>query len=206
MRYATSRTVPGSIPSGVTGIFSDVPSDRTMALGSTQWTWVPGTFLGVKAAGAWGWQSHHLHVPNVMKIWEPKPPGTLWDAPGLLRDDYTFYIYYNQCRLLHVSDAYCDHDGGLKRVENYTDYDIINIHISICTCWLFLIRNQCMVRNNLKYRRIYKVWISPSFYFLNSFFFYPAFLVLLPRFSFPNFFWLSLSKFHTFLFSNQFPF
>jgi hypothetical protein len=24
-------------------------------------------FLGVKAAGAWSWQPHHLHVPNVMK-------------------------------------------------------------------------------------------------------------------------------------------
>jgi hypothetical protein len=34
---ATSRTVPGSIPCGVTGFFSDIfPSDRTMALGSTQ--------------------------------------------------------------------------------------------------------------------------------------------------------------------------
>ena len=30
-------TCPGSIPGGVTGFFSDVfPSDRTMALGSTQ--------------------------------------------------------------------------------------------------------------------------------------------------------------------------
>ena len=37
MRYATSRTVPGSIPGGVTGFFSDIfPSDRTMALRSTQ--------------------------------------------------------------------------------------------------------------------------------------------------------------------------
>jgi hypothetical protein len=36
-RYATSRTVPGSIPGGVTGFFSDIfPSDRTMALGSNQ--------------------------------------------------------------------------------------------------------------------------------------------------------------------------
>ena len=36
-RYATSRTVPGSIPGGVKGFFSDIfPSDRTMALGSTQ--------------------------------------------------------------------------------------------------------------------------------------------------------------------------
>ena len=34
---ATSRTVPGSIPGGVTGFFSDTfPSDRTMALVSTQ--------------------------------------------------------------------------------------------------------------------------------------------------------------------------
>jgi hypothetical protein len=49
-------------------------------------------FLGVKAAGAWGWRPHHLHVPNVMKIWEPKPPGTLWPTPGLLRDSCTFII------------------------------------------------------------------------------------------------------------------
>ena len=34
---ATNRTVPGSIPGGVTGFFSDIfPSDRIMALGSTQ--------------------------------------------------------------------------------------------------------------------------------------------------------------------------
>jgi len=35
--YTTSRTVLGSISGGVTGFFSDIfPSDRTMALGSTQ--------------------------------------------------------------------------------------------------------------------------------------------------------------------------
>jgi len=28
-------------------------------------------------------------VPNVMEIWEPKPPGTLWATPGLLRDSFT---------------------------------------------------------------------------------------------------------------------
>jgi hypothetical protein len=33
----TSRIVPGLIPGGVTGFFSDIsPSNRTMALGSTQ--------------------------------------------------------------------------------------------------------------------------------------------------------------------------
>jgi hypothetical protein len=34
---ATSRTVPGSIPGGVTGFFSDIsPSNHSMDLGSTQ--------------------------------------------------------------------------------------------------------------------------------------------------------------------------
>jgi hypothetical protein len=47
-------------------------------------------FLGIKAAGAWGWRHHLLYVPNVMEIWEPKPPGTLWATPGLLRDSFTF--------------------------------------------------------------------------------------------------------------------
>ena len=28
-----------------------------------------------------------------MKIWEPKPPGTLWATPGLLRDCFIFTFY-----------------------------------------------------------------------------------------------------------------
>jgi hypothetical protein len=46
--------------------------------------------MGVKVAGEWGWRHHHLHVPNVKKIWEHKPPGTLWATTGLLRDYFTF--------------------------------------------------------------------------------------------------------------------
>jgi hypothetical protein len=30
-----------------------------------------------------------------MKIWEPKPPGTLWATPGLLRDSLTFTYYFS---------------------------------------------------------------------------------------------------------------
>jgi len=48
--------------------------------------------VGVKADGAWGWQLHHLHVPNVMEIWEPKTPGTLWATPGLLRDCFIIFL------------------------------------------------------------------------------------------------------------------
>jgi hypothetical protein len=29
-------------------------------------------------------------VPNVVKIWEPKPPGTPRAIPGLLRETFTF--------------------------------------------------------------------------------------------------------------------
>ena len=32
-------------------------------------------------------------MPYVVKIWEPKPPGTLWATPGLLWDCFTFYVY-----------------------------------------------------------------------------------------------------------------
>jgi len=36
-----------------------------------------------------------LYVPNIMEILAPKPPGTLWATPGLLRDSYTFYVCEN---------------------------------------------------------------------------------------------------------------
>jgi len=80
---ATSRKIAGSIPDGVIGIFHwHNPSGRTTALGSTQ----PLTEMstrniswGVKAAGEYGWQSYHLHVPNVLKsgslnLLEPSGP------------------------------------------------------------------------------------------------------------------------------------
>jgi hypothetical protein len=34
-------------------------------------------------------KTHHFNVPNVMEFWEPKPPGTLWATPTLLRDCFT---------------------------------------------------------------------------------------------------------------------
>jgi len=32
---------------------------------------------GVQAAGPWGWQLCHLHVPILLKFWEPQLPETL---------------------------------------------------------------------------------------------------------------------------------
>jgi hypothetical protein len=94
-RCATSRTVPGSIPSGVTGVFSDIfSSNRTVTLGSTQPLVKMSTrnIPGGKVGRCVTLTTSHLHVPNVMEIWEPKSPGTFWATPGLLRDSFTFTL------------------------------------------------------------------------------------------------------------------
>jgi hypothetical protein len=37
-----------------------------------------------------------------MEIWEPKPPGTLWDTAGLLRDTFTFaFLLFQDSNSLH---------------------------------------------------------------------------------------------------------
>jgi hypothetical protein len=65
-------------------------------------------FLGVKAAVAWGWQPHHLRVPSVVEIWEPKPPGTLWATPGLLPDSYySQLMFVGFCKLITICVKNC---------------------------------------------------------------------------------------------------
>jgi hypothetical protein len=67
---APSRKVTGSIPDGVIVIFYwHNPSGRTMAMGLTQpliEMSTRNTSWRVKAAGAYGWQPYHLHVPTVL--------------------------------------------------------------------------------------------------------------------------------------------
>ena len=72
LRYcATSRNVAGSIPDGATGSFHWYFSySRTMAMVLThplRWMSTRNISWGIKAAGAWGWQPYHLHVPTVLK-------------------------------------------------------------------------------------------------------------------------------------------
>ena len=78
-RCATSRTVPGSIPGGFSVTYYFRPYHGSGVDSAPSGNEYQANFLGVKEASAWDWPPYHLHVPNVMKIWEPKPPGTLWD-------------------------------------------------------------------------------------------------------------------------------
>ena len=117
---ATNQRVAGSIPNGVIGIFHwHNPSCRTMTLGLTQPLTEMSTrniYWGVKAAGAYGWQPYHLHVPIVLKprslrLLEPSGPAQEWNGIAFLlyqqvqlwwcmslelHDVWTFPIVYNQ--------------------------------------------------------------------------------------------------------------
>ena len=89
--YPTTLKVAESIPDCVIGIFHwHNPSGLNMALGLTQ----PLTEMStrniswvVKAAGAYGWQPYHLHVPIVMKSGSQnllEPSGLSRPVMGLL--------------------------------------------------------------------------------------------------------------------------
>jgi hypothetical protein len=97
-RCTTSRTVPGSIPGGVTGFFSDMcPSDRTRALGSTQPLVKMSTrnIPGGKGSRCVRLTTSQPSRAECHEIWEPKPPGTLWATLGLLQDSFTFYLCFD---------------------------------------------------------------------------------------------------------------
>jgi hypothetical protein len=91
-RCASSRTVTGSIPGGVTGFFSDIsPSNRTLALGLTQPLVKMSTrnIPGGKGGRCVRLTTSPASRSECHRIWEPKPPGTLWATPGLLPDCFT---------------------------------------------------------------------------------------------------------------------
>jgi hypothetical protein len=95
---ATNRQVAGFFHNGVIGIFHWYkPSGRTMALGSTQSLTEMNTknvSWRIEAAGAYGWQSYHLHVPIVGNV---EPPGPVisvyWDWSTFTFLHVLSYIY-----------------------------------------------------------------------------------------------------------------
>ena len=58
------------------------------------WKWVPGIYLGVKAAGAFGWRPSNLIVPNVKKIRGLNLPGTPWATSACCGMTFTLLICF----------------------------------------------------------------------------------------------------------------
>ena len=63
-----------------------------------------------------------------MKIWEPKPPGTLWTTPGLLQDSFTFIIppMLHTHSITHYQDYIISADASIVK-------NILHIHSFILT-------------------------------------------------------------------------
>ena len=138
----TSRNVAGSIPDGVSGIFHwHNPFGRTMALGSTQPLTEMGTrniSWGVKAAGAYGWQPYHLHVPTVLKsgslnLLEPSGPVQACNGIAFCMRDYpvicvcrnweqTRQTYHNS--ILTGRDLNCGHSTRSRTTSSTTDFSV----------------------------------------------------------------------------------
>jgi hypothetical protein len=72
-----------------------IPTDRTMAPGSTQ------RLVKISTRNiSWGKGGRCVRLTTpppsraeCHEIWESKPPGTLWATPGLLRDCFTFTLF-----------------------------------------------------------------------------------------------------------------
>jgi hypothetical protein len=97
---ATSRTVPGSIPGGVTGdFFHGSFCQNHVPWGPLSlWKWVPGISPGVKAASAYGWRPTTLVVLNVKKIQGLDLPGTPWAISACCGLDFTFTLHKYEFR------------------------------------------------------------------------------------------------------------
>jgi hypothetical protein len=72
-----------------------------MALGSTQPLLKMSTrnILGGKGGRCVRVTTSPPSRAEFHEIWEPKPPGTLWATPGLLRDTFTFTLAVSLVRL-----------------------------------------------------------------------------------------------------------
>jgi hypothetical protein len=58
-------------------------------------------------------------VPNVVKIWEPKPPGTLWATPGLLQDFLLIFDHEDFIDLVSTITEFDMHQNNINSTEVY---------------------------------------------------------------------------------------
>jgi hypothetical protein len=80
-----------------------------MALGSTQPLVKMSTMNNLEGKGG---RCVRLTSPSLSAechgTWEPKPPGTLWATPDLLRDSFTFLpLHVSGVFIAHHQDGHC---------------------------------------------------------------------------------------------------
>jgi hypothetical protein len=108
-RCATSQTVPGSIPCGITGdYFRGSFRQNHVSWGRLSlWKWVPGISPGIKVAGVFGWRPTTLVVTKVEKIRGLKLPESLGPprpVAGYFYNGYLVYKYYHFSFLLWLGE------------------------------------------------------------------------------------------------------
>ena len=74
------------------------------------------------------------------EIWEPKPPGTLWATPGLLRDCFTFTFYIlllskSEVLKMRFYAVFWSLTFHMNCCFHFVRIFVINL-IIICTCLL----------------------------------------------------------------------
>ena len=88
---ATSGKVEGSIPDmGFESFYFFNLASYTIVTNRNKYQ--ESFLVGVKAAGAYGWQPCHLYVLIVWKLWKPQPPGAVGDYLDLYRNSFIFLI------------------------------------------------------------------------------------------------------------------
>jgi hypothetical protein len=90
-----------------------------MALGSTQ----PLVKMSTRNI-PWGKSGRCVRLTTSLpsrvechEIWEPKPPGTLWATPGLLRDSFTFYPFARGQNGQHWWSGHLEKDKNLLHLQ-----------------------------------------------------------------------------------------
>jgi len=58
-------------------------------------------------------------MPNVMKIWESKPPGTVWATPGLLWDSLLIFDHEDFIDLVSTITEFDMHSHNINSTEVY---------------------------------------------------------------------------------------
>ena len=80
------------------------------------------------------------------EIWEPKPPGTLWVTPGLLRDSFTFiYVYTAGALSLGIPRVLF---GATKKFDCLLV--LFGTLLHLCSemngkCWYFIFNVTCII-------------------------------------------------------------